>query len=120
MNWANIFTNDIMWIILAFVVVICFVYLYNLNNDDKSDISLVDLVTVDGKLNDRKLQRFGAWIVSTWGFIYLITIDKLSEWYFIGYMGAWVANALIGKMIKDPNNDDNRNLSNKENHERKW
>ena len=65
------------------------------NPDDAFDIK--DLVSKDGKLDEKKFTRFGAWVVSTWGFVYLIVNDKLSEWYFIGYMGAWVANAILDK-----------------------
>ena len=81
--------------------------LYKLNNDKKNTISIIDLVAINGRLNERKLSRFGAWVVSTWGFVYLIMNSQLTEYYFIGYMGAWVANALIGKAIKDPNGEEN-------------
>jgi Na+/H+ antiporter NhaD/arsenite permease-like protein len=113
MTWEQFFSNDVLWIILALIVLVGVVYLYNKDRDKNSDIDFTDLITVNGKLNDRKLARFGAWIVSTWGFVYLISHDKLSEWYFIGYMGAWVANALIGKMIKDPRDEDNYRNTNK-------
>lgn len=99
-------SNDIMWGILAFVVIIVFIWLYNQNKDPDTSINLIDLISIGGRLNERKLTRFGAWLVSTWGFIYLISKDSLTEWYFIGYMGAWVANALIGKVIKDPNGEE--------------
>ena len=92
---------EVMYIILALIVIVCTFYLWRLNEDQKSSINLIDLVSINGKLNERKFSRFGAWIVSTWGFIYLVVTDRLYEWYFIGYMGAWVANALIGKYIKD-------------------
>lgn len=92
---------DLMYVVLAIIIFISFLFLYHLNKDKESSINIIDLVAINGRLNERKLTRFGAWVVSTWGFVYLITIDKLSEWYFVGYMGAWVANALIGKAIKD-------------------
>lgn len=99
--------THIMYIALIVILsVICF-YLYHQNRDKRNHIDLIDLVAVNGRLNERKFSRFGAWIVSTWGFVYLISSNSLSEWYFIGYMGAWVANALIGKAIKDPNNEEN-------------
>lgn len=94
-------SNDIMYIILTIILVSCTVYLIRLNNDKRNSIYLLDLVTTAGILNERKLTRFFTWLVSTWGFIYLLTDDKLTEWYFIGYMGAWVANALIGKTLTD-------------------
>lgn len=94
-------SNDIMYIILTIILVSCTVYLIRLNNDKRNSIYFLDLVTTAGILNERKLTRFFTWLVSTWGFIYLLTDDKLTEWYFIGYMGAWVANALIGKTLTD-------------------
>ena len=36
----------------------------------------------------------------------LLADDKLTEWYFIGYMGAWVANALIGKTLVSKDGDE--------------
>jgi hypothetical protein len=90
-----------MYVVLTIILVSCTIYLIRLNNDKRSSIYLLDLVTTAGILNERKLTRFLTWVVSTWGFIYLLADHKLTEWYFIGYMGAWVANALIGKTVVD-------------------
>jgi len=98
---SDITPDEILYSILAILFCITVYALWRLNQDKKSTISLIDLVSINGRLNERKLSRFGAWVVSTWGFVYLIVNNQLSEWYFVGYMGAWVANALIGKMIKD-------------------
>lgn len=98
---SNIDPDHVMYAILAFIMVSCTIYLYRLNEDQRNDIDIMDLVTTNGKLNERKFTRFITWIVSTWGFIYLIASQNLTEWYFIGYMGAWVANALIGKALPD-------------------
>jgi membrane-anchored protein YejM (alkaline phosphatase superfamily) len=94
-------SNEIMYVVLTVILVSCTIYLIRLNNDKRSSIYLLDLVTTAGILNERKLTRFLTWVVSTWGFIYLLADHKLTEWYFIGYMGAWVANALIGKTVVD-------------------
>ena len=99
-------SNDVMYIILTVVISLCTIYLIRLNNDRKSMVYLIDLVTTNGILNERKLTRFFTWMVSTWGFIYLLADDKLTEWYFIGYMGAWVANALIGKTLVQRDTDE--------------
>lgn len=94
-------------ILLLFILSYSIIHwLYKLNKDPRNTICFVDLISVGGRLNERKVSRFGAWLISTWGFMYLILNGKLSEWYFVGYMGAWVANALIGKMIKDPNGEE--------------
>ena len=99
-------TTHLLYVALIAMLVVIGVYLYRQNEDKRNHVDLIDLVAVNGRLNERKFSRFGAWVVSTWGFIYLISQNTLSEWYFIGYMGAWVANALIGKAIKDPNNEE--------------
>lgn len=98
------FLEDVMYVILLLFFITGIIILWRLNRNPNNPLYLTDLISVDGKINERKLSRFGAWVVSTWGFVYLIIDDNLSEWYFIGYMGAWVANALIGKAIgsKDP------------------
>jgi hypothetical protein len=108
---SNFTMDDFMSILLIFLLFV-FIFsiskwLWKLNNDKNNTISFVDLISVNGRLNERKVSRFGAWIISTWGFMYLILSSQLSEWYFVGYMGAWVANALIGKAIKDPNGEEN-------------
>ena len=106
---AEVNPDHIMYAILALIMIFCTIYLYRLNKDDRNTINVMDFITVKGRLNDRKFTRLITWIVSTWGFIYLISIGSLTEWYFIGYMGAWVANALIGKAIKDPNGEETPN-----------
>lgn len=92
---------DFMWVLLGFIFVVLVIWLYNLNKDPHNKISLIDLVATDGKLEERKITRFGAWIISSWGLVYLISINELKEWYFIAYMGAWVANALLGAYINN-------------------
>ena len=107
MDWITAIDPDhVMYAILAGIMVFCVYYMYKLNADDRSPIDIMDLITESGKLSEAKFIRFFTWIVSTWGFIYLIASHKLTEWYFIGYMSAWVANALIDSRKKDKNNLD--------------
>jgi len=107
---SNFTMDDFMSVFLIFLFIVVAYnivrWLYKLNKDKNNTIYFVDLITVNGKLNERKVCRFGAWLISTWGFMFLILNNQLSEWYFVGYMGAWVANALIGKAIKDPNGEE--------------
>lgn len=71
----------------------------SLNPNDKLNLS--DLVTVNGHLDEKKFTRFGAWVVSTWAFVYLIVNkpEQFPEWYFVGYMGVWVSNAIFDKYM---------------------
>ena len=75
---------------IALILVLCALMalmLYCQLKDDEFDLR--ELIMRRGHLNLEKLQVSGAWVVSTWGFVYLCIHDHMSEWYFTGYMGAW-------------------------------
>lgn len=95
-------SKDIMYVILAAVFIGGLVFFWVMHKKADSSIDIADLVCSSGHLNERKVTRLGAWLVSTWGFVYLVVSGNLTEFYFTGYMGAWVANALLGKLIKGP------------------
>jgi len=102
-NWLSLNTTQIaMSIVLIMVVVFLIFLLYIWHKDSKNNIDLKDLICVNNKIDEKKFSRFGAWIVSTWGFVYLILENKFSEWYFMGYMAAWVGNAIFDKYINKP------------------
>jgi hypothetical protein len=85
--------------ILALVVFFLIVILIVWHKDSTSKIDLKDLICKDGRLDEKKFTRLGAWIVSTWGFVYLILANKFTEWYFTGYMAIWVSNAIVDKYL---------------------
>jgi hypothetical protein len=66
----------------------------------------MDLIVDNDKIQERKVTRLGTWIVSTWGFVYLIIQNRLDEWYFVGYMGVWVANAILSKKLSPTKEED--------------
>lgn len=111
-NKVQLGLNGILVLVVVFLVFILYVW----HRDSKSNIDLKDLICVDNKIDEKKFVRFGAWIVSTWGFVYLIVEERFSEWYFAGYMAAWVGNALIDKyitnkkMIEEPIEEKPKNL----------
>lgn len=102
----------VMYSILCLIVVATIFIIFLLNKDHNSKISFTDLITQDGRLSERKLIRFCTWIISSWGFIYLIVTEHLTEWYYLGYMGAWVANALLDKALQKQNNNYQNNQYN--------
>ena len=62
---------------------------------DKKLPTLLDLITATDKkgrvrLDARKCFEAGCFLASTWGFVYLIAANRFTEFYFVGYMGAWV------------------------------
>lgn len=113
MEFLQYLTNDLMLIVLGLMIFALGIWLYNLNNDAGNTLDLADLISEKGRISDAKLIRFGTWLISSWGFVFLITRESLTEWYFIGYMGSWVANALISKHIsrKADNEEIMMNLS---------
>lgn len=101
-SFMNYFTTantmEILLAILVFVIIITMVRM-TLNPTDNFDLK--DLVSEDGKLQERKFTRFGAWLISTWGFVYILINNPTNfpEWYFVGYMTVWVSNAIMGKYM---------------------
>lgn len=86
-------------VILAIIAVIAALIIYNIQRDKNNSVDIKDLICVDGRINEAKFMRFTAFVVSTWGFVYLIVDQRFSEWYFAGYMAAWAGNALINKWL---------------------
>lgn len=88
---------------MSLVLALCFVFLliilwvYQRDSNDKLDVK--DLFCKDGRLDEKKFTRLGAWVVSTWGFVYLMIDQRFSEWYFTGYMAVWVGNAILDKYV---------------------
>lgn len=92
-----------MSVLLAIVVLFLIALLLIWHRDSRNTVDLKDLICVDNKLDEKKFTRLGAWIVSTWGFVYLILDSKFTEWYFAGYMAIWVGNAIVDKYLNSKN-----------------
>jgi len=101
----------LMYVILLLIVGFSVYFLRKIDKDKHNTYSLMDLIVDDGKIQERKVTRLGTWIVSTWGFVYLIIDGKLDEWYFVGYIGAWVANAILAKRQSDTIKEENVDAS---------
>ena len=99
-NWAAIFKMQVsMSVVLCVILLFLIALLYAWHKDTESRVDLTDLICKNGKLDEKKFTRFGAWIVSTWGFVYLILDSKFTEWYFTGYMAIWIGNAIVDKYL---------------------
>lgn len=69
-------------------------------------INLWDLITTSKRLVDgaesrsftdpKKLAYVGAFVVMTVGYAYLCLLDRLSEWYAVAYVGAFVLGKWLG------------------------
>jgi hypothetical protein len=101
-NWDNILKMSVgMPFLLACILTFLIVLLYVWHKDSSSKIDLTDLICSNGKIDEKKFTRLGAWIVSTWGFVYLILDSKFTEWYFTGYITVWVGNAIVDKYLNN-------------------
>jgi len=75
--------------------------LFHLHKDPKQP-SLADLITATDRsgtvrMDARKLFECGAFCASTWAFVFIVVDGKLTEWFFTGYMGAWV----LARFLRD-------------------
>lgn len=86
-------------VILIIIAIIAVLIIWNFQRDKNNQVDIKDLICKDGKISETKFMRFTAFVVSTWGFIYLIVDQRFSEWYFAGYMAAWTGNALVNKWL---------------------
>lgn len=103
-DWTQISRMHLsMTVVLAMVICFLLALLWVWHRDSESRVDLKDLICKDGHLDEKKFTRFGAWIVSTWGFVYLILDSKFTEWYFTGYMAIWVGNAIFDKYLNNKN-----------------
>ncbi len=96
----NYFTAaNTMELLLALLVLIIITTLVQMTRNPQDALDLKDLVSTRGKLDEKKFTRFGAWVISTWGFIYILVNNpgNFPEWYFVGYMMVWVGNAIMDK-----------------------
>jgi len=91
--------NHYMNLVIVIVALIAVLVAWNIQRDKNNQIDLKDLVCTDGRINEAKFMRFCTFVVSTWGFVYLIVDQRFSEWYFAGYMAAWTGNALVNKWL---------------------
>lgn len=117
LNLDNLFQIHLsMGVVLGVVVFFLIALLIVWHKDSRSRIDLKDLICKDNRLDEKKFTRLGAWIVSTWGFVYLILSNKFTEWYFTGYMAIWVGNAIVDKYLTTRNDQQLKdNKDNKDN-----
>lgn len=99
MNYFS--ATNTMELLLALLILLVIVVMVKMTCNPNDEFDLKDLVSTDGRVDSNKFTRFGAWVVSTWGFVYLLVSkpESFPEWYFAVYMGAWVANTIMDKYM---------------------
>jgi len=83
-------------VMVLFMIVLLGALIWNLNKKDNTFFNIEDLLIDEKKkASTTKLAILVALILSSWAFIHLTLNNALTEWYFMGYMGAWVLNKSI-------------------------
>lgn len=95
-------TPKILWAtfgLMLFVILFC-VSVYLHLSPKYQDFDLVEMLAIDqvtGRVSDSKTRINLAFFVTCWAFVYLVMNDKFTEWYFFGFMGAWVTDRFLSR-----------------------
>ena len=100
-----------MAVVLLLIALVGTTIIWNLQRDKNNQVDIKDLICSNGRISEAKFARFVAFLVSTWGFVYLIMDQRFSEWYFAGYMAAWTGNALFSKWLDTRTNSSQNTTS---------
>lgn len=77
--------------ILALIALFILRSLVVRDRDQQSKIALEDLlIGEDGRISKVAFAFWGAFVATTWAFLYLTLRDKITDAIFIGYGGMWV------------------------------
>ena len=89
----------VVWAQWGYIAALLVVVLCLYRGQRQGWINLWDCVrtTKEGKTftDRRKLFETGAFVVSTVAFSYLVVVDKMSEFFFVGYVATWVTSAAM-------------------------
>lgn len=88
-------------VVLLLLILISFAALAFLAQLKEDEFDVRDLLrdSKTGKLSLNSVSQFIALVVSTWGFVYVTLNDRLSDWFFWGYMAVWTSAAVAEKFI---------------------
>lgn len=86
--------------ILALLFLLAFILAWKATHQNDSSFNFESVfLDADGKTSLGRVSAFIALIVSTWAFVYLTLNDRLTEWFFAGYMAAWVIQGSVSKWL---------------------
>lgn len=87
-----------MYSILVIGAVWVMLSLLKSSRDPKSKIQMEDLLLgEDGRISRSAVVMMGSFLLSAWAMVYMIAAGKMTEGYWMGFLGAWVAPALANK-----------------------
>lgn len=85
---------------LAVVLLVIVAALYRLHRGANA-YDLAQLIAEpDGtRLSLSRVGQAAALLVSSWGFVWLTLADRMTEWYYTGYMLAWAGTAIATRLV---------------------
>lgn len=88
-------TKHLPVVLLALLALIALWSLVRLSRSQFSHIKLDDLLLgEDGTMSRAACVLMGSFAVSTWGMVYMWLNEKMTEGYFIAYLGVWATPAV--------------------------
>lgn len=92
MQLHDVMADLILNILLASIAIAVLVSFWRFHSDPKyKDFNALDIITNnEGKLSRPAIMEFGAFVIMTWGYVFLLNKGGLSEWYAGLYVGAFV------------------------------
>lgn len=109
---SHLFTVPLFGNIFAVLVILIFCsILYKIHKSEKNNINFADLFLDKrtGKIGGSEFRINTAFLASTWALVFLTIKGALTEWFFAGYLAAFVADRIFSRT-----NDGKKNNVNKE------
>lgn len=87
-------------IVLILLCILAGIMAWKATHNDKSVFNFSEaFIDADGKTSMGRIGAFTALASSTWALVYLVMNDRLTEWFYAGYMAAWVVQGGVFKWL---------------------
>lgn len=99
LKWALVHTDYVQVLLVVGCLTSLFL-LYRLQKSKDTPFDIADfLLGPDGKASQMKLAQLGAFLISSWGFVYLTVHNQLTEWFYSSYLAIWSGSHLVNKWL---------------------
>jgi hypothetical protein len=99
------------WAIVSLLGLIAIVISFIRAHFSNNDFDLMKLMVFDskGKMSDSKARLNGAFLITSWAFVFLTMNDKLTEWYVAVFLAAWVGDRFAARKANQVKDADETN-----------
>lgn len=98
LRWALAHLDYVQVMLLVGIAAAMFL-LWRIQRAPSNTFDVADLIMWEGKASLTKFAQLGAFMTSTWGFVYLTAHNQLTETYFTGYMLAWTGAGALNQWL---------------------